>query len=232
MSIRLGLIQVLCKNIAKSIAAIETSSKNHFQDHSLNIDGKILCRKQRSKSESNRDHSLSSSETSWGNTVWDRSKDHSKQHRYEPSFENTHQKWQERTKFFQVHGGCTSKVDSFKDPWVPKVDSFQDPCWKSQKIKSQIYGPYGWGKSSYSRASVIEVNSTSERTALKRSITKRIEIQPYLCRARFNIYQKYQGSSSFIPPTALTALMTCQENTTSKQTWQSHQFNTEDIKVP
>ena len=56
-SIRLGLIQVLCKNIAKSIAAIETSSKNFFQDHSLNIDGKILCGKQRNKSESNRDHS-------------------------------------------------------------------------------------------------------------------------------------------------------------------------------
>ena len=49
-SIRLGLIQVLCKNIAKCIAAIETSSKNSFQDHRLNIDGKILWRKQRSKS--------------------------------------------------------------------------------------------------------------------------------------------------------------------------------------
>ena len=60
-SIRLGLIQVLCKNIAKCIAAIETSSKNSFQDHQLNIDGKILQRKQRSKSESYRDHSSSSS---------------------------------------------------------------------------------------------------------------------------------------------------------------------------
>ena len=59
VSIRLGLIQVLCKNIAKSVAAIETSSKNCFQDHLLNIDDKILCRKQRSKSESNRDHSSS-----------------------------------------------------------------------------------------------------------------------------------------------------------------------------
>ena len=61
MSIRLDLIQVLCENIAKSIAATETSSKNHFQDHSLNIDGNILHRKQRRKSESNRDHLSSSS---------------------------------------------------------------------------------------------------------------------------------------------------------------------------
>ena len=60
-SIRLGLIQVLCKNITKSIAAIETSSKNSFQHCELNIDGKILHGKQRSKSESNRDHSSSSS---------------------------------------------------------------------------------------------------------------------------------------------------------------------------
>ena len=35
--------------------------KNSFQDHKLNIDGKILCRKQRSKSESYSDHSSSSS---------------------------------------------------------------------------------------------------------------------------------------------------------------------------
>ena len=52
-SIRLGLIQVLCKNIAKSIAVIET--KNSFQDHKLSIDGKTTCRKWRSKSESFRE---------------------------------------------------------------------------------------------------------------------------------------------------------------------------------
>ena len=36
-------------------------SRNQTQDHQLNIDGKILCRKQRSKSESYNDHSASSS---------------------------------------------------------------------------------------------------------------------------------------------------------------------------
>ena len=54
-SIRLGLIRVLCENIAKSISAIETIPKNSFQDHRLNIDGKASCRKQRSKSESYRE---------------------------------------------------------------------------------------------------------------------------------------------------------------------------------
>ena len=43
-SVRLGLICVLCKNVSKSISAIEnsenTSSSNSFQDHQLNIDGK------------------------------------------------------------------------------------------------------------------------------------------------------------------------------------------------
>ena len=55
-SIRLGLIRVLCKNISKSVLAIEktseNSSKNSFQDHQLRIDGKTPWRHQRSKSES------------------------------------------------------------------------------------------------------------------------------------------------------------------------------------
>ena len=41
VSVRLGLIHVLCKNVSKSISAIEnsenTSSSNSFQDHRLNI---------------------------------------------------------------------------------------------------------------------------------------------------------------------------------------------------
>ena len=42
-SIRLGLIQVLCKSISKSVLVIEkteNSSRNSFQDHHLNIDSK------------------------------------------------------------------------------------------------------------------------------------------------------------------------------------------------
>ena len=55
-SIRLGLIQVLCKHVSKSVLAIEktaeNSTKNSFQDHRLRIDGKTPWRWQRSKFES------------------------------------------------------------------------------------------------------------------------------------------------------------------------------------
>ena len=51
-SSRLGLIQVLCKNVSKSVSAIEnktnTSSRDSFQDHCLKIDGKTQLRNQES----------------------------------------------------------------------------------------------------------------------------------------------------------------------------------------
>ena len=64
-SIRLGLIKVLCKNISKSVLAIEkmtqNSMRNSFQDHPIWIDGKTPWKRQRSKSESSahsfQDHS-------------------------------------------------------------------------------------------------------------------------------------------------------------------------------
>ena len=47
---------MLCKNVSKSVLAIEkmteNSTKNSFQDHQLRIDGKTPVRHQRSKSES------------------------------------------------------------------------------------------------------------------------------------------------------------------------------------
>ena len=47
---------MLCKNVSKSVLAIEkmteNSTKNSFQDHQLRIDGKTPWRQQRSKSES------------------------------------------------------------------------------------------------------------------------------------------------------------------------------------
>ena len=58
-SIRLGLIKVLCKNVSKSVLAIEKmtkdSTRNSFQDHPLWIDGKTPWRRQRSKSETSAD---------------------------------------------------------------------------------------------------------------------------------------------------------------------------------
>ena len=68
-SIRLGLIKVLCKNVSKSVLAIEKTTKdstrNSFQDHPLWIDGKTPWRRQRSKSETSadsfQDHSVKKS---------------------------------------------------------------------------------------------------------------------------------------------------------------------------
>ena len=62
-SIRLGLKWVLCKNISKSVLAIEkteNTSKNSFQDHWLNIDGKTPWKWQWIKSESFQDHMVHS----------------------------------------------------------------------------------------------------------------------------------------------------------------------------
>ena len=59
-SSRLGLIQVFCKNVSKSVSAIEnktnTSSRDSFQDHCLKIDGKTSQRNQRVASKSFQDH--------------------------------------------------------------------------------------------------------------------------------------------------------------------------------
>ena len=59
-SSRLGLVQVLCKNVSKSISAIENktniSSRDSFQDHCLKIDGKRHLRNQRVASKSFQDH--------------------------------------------------------------------------------------------------------------------------------------------------------------------------------
>ena len=59
-SSRLGLIQVLCKNISKSVSAREnktnTNSRDSFQDHCLRIDSKTLWRNQRVASKFFRDN--------------------------------------------------------------------------------------------------------------------------------------------------------------------------------
>ena len=83
MSIRLDLIQVLCKNISKSVLAIkktENSSKNSFQDHQLDIHGKTPWKWQRSKSEPFQDHTVNSFQ------------DHGKKCQNEDSFKTIHQK--------------------------------------------------------------------------------------------------------------------------------------------
>ena len=57
---------MLYKNTSKSVLVIEmteNSSKNSFQNHQLNIDGKTPCRRLRSKSQSFQDHPSTSFKT-------------------------------------------------------------------------------------------------------------------------------------------------------------------------
>ena len=104
------------------------------------------------------------------------------------------------TNSFKTMEDASWKLTPFRTSGYHTLTSFsQDPCQKSQKIKSHVYGPCEWGESSHFRSTDGKVGSTRERTALERSTTKRIQIQPHLRRARFNIHQEYQGSSSFIP---------------------------------
>ena len=57
---RLGLIHILCKNVSKSVSAIEnktnTSSRDSFQNHCLKIDGKTPLSNQRVASKSFQEH--------------------------------------------------------------------------------------------------------------------------------------------------------------------------------
>ena len=74
---------MLCKNISKSVLAIEkteSSSKNSFKDHQLNIDSNTSCKQQRSKSESSLDH------------TWNSFQDHGKKCQGQDSFKTIHQK--------------------------------------------------------------------------------------------------------------------------------------------
>ena len=112
------------------------------------------------------------------------------------------------------------------------LTSFQDPYWQGQKIKSQVYGPCEWGKFSHFRSWHSEDSWSSERTALDRSTTKRIEIQPHLHRARFNIDWEHQRSTSIVPKQFQLHRRHVRWISTSRQTRQSYQPNTGDTRCP
>ena len=121
VSIRLGLIWVLCKNISKSVLVIEkteNSSKNSFQDHQLNIDSKTPWKQQRSKPESFQDHTVNSFQ------------DHGKKCQNEDSFKTIHQKSgksvpsRPSTKCAK-NGPKSTSFKTIKSQNVPKKGSFK-----------------------------------------------------------------------------------------------------------
>ena len=112
---------MLCKNISKSVLVIEkteSSSKNSFQDHQLNIDGNTPCKWQRSKSQSSLDHTQNSFQ------------DHGKKCQGQDSFKTIHQK-PGKSVLSRPSTNCAKngpKANSFKtikSQNVPKKGSFK-----------------------------------------------------------------------------------------------------------
>ena len=85
---------------------------------------------------------------------------------------------------------------------------------------------------------VSVVISDPQMAKLAQPVKEQASKDPPPKGSRFNPIYVEPGSTSiestrdlqYYSPTALTALVTCQKNMTSKQTWQSYQFNTEDAK--
>ena len=131
-SIRLGLVQVLCKNLAKCIAAVETKPKNSFQDHQLNIDSKILSRKQRSKSESYSDHSSGSS----------RGKPEKTQSETDQQTTTSNDTGMSPLSRAPTKKDASQNLTPFKNLGSRNMlSSFKTLVFESHETKSQIYGP-------------------------------------------------------------------------------------------
>ena len=100
------------------IEKTESSSKNSFQDHQLNIDGNTPCKQQRSKSESSLDH------------TWNSFQDHGKKCQGQDSFKTIHQK-PGKSVLSRPSTNCAKngpKANSFKtieSQNVPKKGSFK-----------------------------------------------------------------------------------------------------------
>ena len=227
VSVRLGLICVLWKNVSKSISAIEckanTSSSNSFQDHQLNIDRKPQQRKQRSKSEPFEDHS---SDSFIGMAQNAQSKTHFKTpHKStgksllsRPSAK--YGKNEPNVAPFKTIGSQSEKMaGSFKtmEDGSQKVTSFKTLTNRVKNLNPRYMVPANEGESSNFRSSDSKDGTTSQRSALKWSTTKRIKIQPHLCGAWIYIHQQYQGSSSIVPKQLWLGEMVHQEIIT-KQT--------------
>ena len=183
-----------------------TSSSNSFQDHHLNIDGKMPQRKQWSKSECFQDQSSDSFETMAQNA------------QSENSFKTPHestgksllsrtipQKWHKWTKigffqdhrltkwengrFFQNHGG-----------WIPKVDFFQDPC--KSRVKNSTPDIWSllmrWVKS-FQILRQQKMAQPVKDQPLNGPPPKGSRFNPHLHGVRIYIHWQYQGSSSIVP---------------------------------
>ena len=228
-SIRLGLIRVLCKNISKSVLAIEkleNITKNSFQDHQLTIDGKTPWRCQRSKSES----SVHSFQDHLGNPHGNKKSGKSVLSR--PSTKcaknETKSGSSKATEPQNVHNKGSFKTieDGSK-----KTTSFKTIANRVNNLNPWYMVPIDEATQVISDPKSKREGTTSCKTAIQWSTSSRITIQPHLRGARISDHWQYQGSSGIVPQ----QLWLHQRHAglvRHQDTWQSHQSSTEDGKFP
>ena len=213
-SIRLGLIWVLCKNISKSVLAIEkmtqNSMRNSFQDHPIRIDGRTPWKRQRSKSESSADSFQDHSKKS-GNLHGEKasksviSRPSTKCVQNQPKSSNkaiepckVHKKgssFQDHYGSFKTISDGSKKDTSFQDHYT----SFKTIVNRVNNLNPQYMVPADWSDSSHFRSQVEEEDRESHRTAVQQSTASRIMIQPHLCGARISDHWQYQGPPGSVP---------------------------------
>ena len=125
-SVRLGLIKVMCKNIAESVTATEAAPNNLTCIR--NIDGRTPCRQPRSRSEPSR-----------GSSGW---KGHKMSSFQDPLSRPLYQNGQRGHKMSSFQDPISR--DSFEYPanlsgmYMYEMSSFQDPKWRESGLIIQL----------------------------------------------------------------------------------------------
>ena len=127
-SIRLGLIQVLCKNIVQAYCSHRNQLQEFLSRSSLEHWWQgTMWRAEKQIRVLQRPLIMFFKETSWEH-IWSWCQNPSKWHRYESSFKSI--QW------------YNSKVDSFQDPKTfSNIDFFQDPYWRVKRLNSRYMVP-------------------------------------------------------------------------------------------
>ena len=225
-SIRLGLIWVLCKNISKSVLAIEkteNSSKNSFQDHRLKIDGKTPWKQQRIKSESSvhsfQDHSD------------DLHGENGNKCPNEDSFKTIHQENTGKSVLSRPSSDGSRNDTSFMT--MGENDQISTPF---KTIANRVKNLNPWYMVPIDEASHIISDPKSRKKAQLVTETAVHHLQDQDSTpstwSQDQCPSTVPGIFKHCSPTALTASETCRVSMTSRQTQQSHQSSTEGGKFP
>ena len=236
-SVRLGLIHVLCKNVSKSISAIEnsenTSSSNSFHDHWLNIDGKPQLRKQRSKSKSFQDHSSESFKTMTKNakseTPFKTPHKYTAKGLLSGSSTKSGKKEPNLTSFKTIDSHSEKMAGSFKttEDGSQKLTHFKTFTKGVKRLDLRYMGPVNEVSQVISDPQTAKTAQLVKDQPLSGPPPKGSNSTPSTWSLDLHP-SSVPGIFKHCSPTALT----CQESITSKQTLQSFQYNTEDGKFP